>query len=308
MEVSRLTNSRLNTDLLTTLTADSLFGSIGFARLWETMGGTPVYWAAFVDGEIVALLPGVEFGRRPLKRFQSMPDGIYSRILSGVRDNRARREMSRGLLQAVAKAGYVKTYITDFHGLMEVPETYAAQLCRTTIVDISDKDWRPPNRRLRRYIRKAEREGMALERFQADRHLEKFVSLMQATEQRHGQKPRYPVEFFAALAALAETDNRIIWYYCEHEGRPVVSHISFIDGDVALHWQLYYDKTFSFLRANQFMLWKLVGELRRRGVCRLSLGASPPGASGLVDYKAKWGGDEYTSNCYVHQSGLGRLL
>ncbi|MCK4460318.1 MAG: hypothetical protein KAW46_00855, partial [candidate division Zixibacteria bacterium] len=127
MEVSRLTTSRLNTDLLTTLTTDSLFGSIGFARLWETMGGTPVYWAALVDGEIEALLSGVEFGRRPLRRFQSMPDGIYSRILSEVRDNCARQEMTRALFQAIAKAGYAKVYVTDFHDLMEVPETYTAQ-------------------------------------------------------------------------------------------------------------------------------------------------------------------------------------
>ncbi len=308
MEVSRLTTSRLNTDLLTTLTTDSLFGSIGFARLWETMGGTPVYWAALVDGEIEALLSGVEFGRRPLRRFQSMPDGIYSRILSEVRDNCARQEMTRALFQAIAKAGYAKVYVTDFHDLMEVPETYTAQPCHTTVVDISDENWEPPDSKLQSEIRKAERAGAKIERLDAVAHMESFLQLMQATEQRHGRRPRYPPQFFSALAELAAEDDRVVWYWCEHEGRPVVSHITFIEGDTALHWQVYYDKAFSFLKANQFMLWQLIGELRPRGVHRLSLGASPPGASGLIDYKAKWGGEEYAYNCYVHKSGLGRFL
>ncbi len=308
MEVSRLTISCLNTDLLITLTADSLFGSMGFARLWETMGGTPVYWVARADGEVAALLPGVEFGRRPLKRFQSMPDGIYTRILSTTPDDHSRREMTSALLQAIAKAGYVKTYVTDFHGLMEVPGTYAAQPCRTTIVDISDKNWEPPDRKLQSEIRKAEREGVKVEQLDAVAHMKSFLQLMQATEQRHGRKPRYPPQFFSALAELAAEDDRVVWYWCEHKGRPVVSHITFIEGDTALHWQVHYDKAFSFLKANQLMLSKLVGELRPRGVRRLSLGASPPGASGLVDYKAKWGGYEYTYNCYVHKSGAGRFL
>ncbi|MCK4462016.1 MAG: GNAT family N-acetyltransferase, partial [candidate division Zixibacteria bacterium] len=162
--------------------------------------------------------------------------------------------------------------------------------------------------KLQSEIRKAERAGAKIERLDAVAHMESFLQLMQATEQRHGRRPRYPPQFFSALAELAAEDDRVVWYWCEHEGRPVVSHITFIEGDTALHWQVYYDKAFSFLKANQFMLWQLIGELRPRGVHRLSLGASPPGASGLIDYKAKWGGEEYAYNCYVHKSGLGRFL
>jgi len=308
MNVERLTAPSVGSDLLTTLSVESFFCSAGFARLWETMGGRPVYWAAVDAGEIVALLPGVEFGRWPLVRFQAMPDGIYARLFPPSLDDQTRKEVAGALLQAVAEAGYVKTHVTDFYGLMEVPDRYSSLPCRTTVVDISGENWMPPDRKLQSEIRRAEREGVTVERFQAKRHLERFVSLTQVTERRHGRKPRYTVEFFAALAALAEADHRVIWYYCEYENKPVVSHISFIDGDLALHWQVYYDKTFSFLKANQFMLWRLIGELRDRSVRRLSLGASPADAAGLADYKAKWGGEEYAYVCYLHRSGLGRLL
>jgi len=308
MKVERLITSDVDPALLTSLSAASLLCSTGFAQLWETMGGRPVYWTAIDDGEIVALLPGVEFGRRPVRRFQSMPDGLYSSIFQPAGENRDVRALSRTLLEGIAGAGNVKAHITDFRSEMEAPDSFISQPGRTRLVDISGENWQPPDKKLQSEIRKAQREGVVVAPFRAEQQFEGFISLMQATEQRHDGSPRYPAEFFAALATLTETDHRVVWLYCEQDGKPVVSHIGFIEGDIALHWQVYYDKAFSSLKANQLMLHHLIHQLQGRSVKALSLGASPVGASGLDEYKAKWGGQPYDYVCHVHRSRLGRLL
>ena len=166
----------------------------------------------------------------------------------------------------------------------------------------------PADRKLRSKLRKAERENVKIQPFCRESHMKGFMHLMEETERRHGRKPKYSAQFYNALALLQSHDDRIIWLWCEHDGRPVVSHIRLIEGETALCWQVGSDKSLSYLKANQYMLWYLVGELKRRGVRRLNLGASPPGASGLVAYKSKWGGERYDYNCYVYKSWLGQWL
>ena len=308
MKVTRLTADRIDGVLLESLTGDSLLQSKSFASLWENSGGTVVLWVAWADSEIVALLPGVEFGLYPIKRFQAMPDGLGGRIVLSVKDAALHDQAANAILHAVAKAGYLKVHITDFDGHLQMPTTYSALPCSTTIVDISSEDWIPPDRKLQSELRKADREKARIQPFDKSWHMNDFMRLMTATERRHGRKPRYSAQFYEALAGLAAHDDRIIWLWCEHDGQPVVSHICLIEGHTALHWQVCYDKAFSSLKANQYMLWLLIGELKQRGVRRLNLGASPHDAHGLNDYKAKWGGERYNYNCYVCKSWLGRWL
>ncbi len=80
------------------------------------------------------------------------------------------------------------------------------------------------------------------------------------------------------------------WYYVERDGKPVVSQIFLVEGETALNWQIYYDKQFSSLKANQLMLYCAAKELQREGVRFLSLGASPDDAEGVKIFKEKWGG------------------
>ena len=306
--VSRSKASDLPSDIIDTLTSDSFFGSIGFGRLWTEMGGEPVYWAAEHSGRIVALLPGVEFGRKPVKRFQSMPDGCYGRLYFDNDKSLDRAQISAAIKKAIAGAGYARSFIYDFYGNFAEDSDYTVQPCRTLTVNISDSDWQPPDKKLQSEIRKAVREKVEFCRFDLSRHLDRFITLMEDTEKRHGREPKYSRSFFQALAKLAQSDKRIIWYWCEHEGKPVTSHINFIESAMALNWQVYYDKAFSFLKANQLLLTALASEAREQGAVKLNLGASPPEAGSLAKYKAKWGGVDYEYSCHRRQSILGKAL
>lgn len=308
MKITRLTADRIDGDQLVSLIGNSLLQSSAFASLWDSAGGKVVYWAAWLDAEIVALLPGVEFGMRPVRRFQAMPDGLGGCVVSRATDAAVHDQAAAAIFDAVARAGYLKVHITDFDGNFQRPTSYSALPCSTTVIDISVADWMPPDRKLQSELRKAEREQVTIQPFDRRRHMNGFMRLMTATERRHERKPRYSAPFYEALAELDACDDRIIWRWCEHDGRPVVSHICLIEGKTALHWQVCFDKEFSFLKANQYMLWELTARLKELGITHLNLGASPPAAEGLVDYKSKWGGERFEYTCYVYKSWLGRWL
>lgn len=289
------------------LDKNSFFGSPGFAELWESMGGTPVCWMSIDNGVTIAALVGVEFRRRPVTRFQAMPDGCYERLFLSDVGAAKRPKFVNELLSVVMKAGYAKTYISDYFKEFGLEHDAGANWCETLVVDISAPDWLPPDSKLQSEIRKAAREGVEIHAFDANSHLDGFMDLMTRSEKRHGRRPKYSREFFLRLAKLAETDGRVKWLYVHREGVPVVSHIYLVDAPMALNWQIYYDKEFSSLKANQFTMFTTARMLTRSGVTQLNLGATPPDAESVKSYKEKWGGVSYRYPMSVRKSWLGRI-
>ena len=308
MKVRRCQISEIQSDKVDSLTKDSFFASKGFMDLWSSVGGKPVYWVAESGDLLRAIFPGVEFGRGPLKRFHSMPDGCYGRMFFSSGNDADNRAIGRLVMREIGQAGYLKAHVYDFYNRLSGNSSFTTEKCETSIVDIAGSSWMPPDKKIQSEIRKAEKEGINVETFDLSRHMEKFLALMLSTEERHERKPKYSPAFFEGLARLAETDNRVVWQWCEHNGRAVSSHINFIEAPMALNWQVYFDKSSSFLKANQYLLYNFAKQATGAGVKRLNLGASPPDAEGLIQYKEKWGGRTYTYNCYRRLSRLGRML
>ncbi|HKK20182.1 MAG TPA: GNAT family N-acetyltransferase [candidate division Zixibacteria bacterium] len=309
MKISRYDLDRFDPSVLSALTEGSFFASSGFLGLWESIGGHPVVWSAELGGETLAVAPGIEFGMRPVKRFQAMPDGCYGQIYFAGSITPDEREKIAGLFSEVlVQAEYVKLFLFDYYKTFAQTLDMEVQLCTTQLVDISVSDWAPPDKKLRSEIRKAEREGTKVVPFDTSVHMNRFLELMKQTEERHQRKPKYPTEFFQALAELASKDPRVVWTWCEYEENAVSSHINFIEKDMVLNWQVYFDKSYSFLKPNQQMLYSLAHEAAESGLKYLNLGASPPDAESLSSYKDKWGARTYQYNCYSTLKLLGRLV
>ncbi len=289
------------------LARGSFFASRGFLELWRAKRGRPVAWTLEDAGRLVAAVPGVEYGSGPFARFASLPDGCYG----GVRVDEAaapeRARFAAELMGAIAARGYAKSCVFDFDGAAGPRAGFVAEREQTRLADISAPDWAPPDAKLRSQIRKAEREGIAVERFDWDRHHRGFLALVEGSARHHGQRPRYPASLYRSLARLAETDDRIQWRYCEHDGRPAASHIYFVERDALLAWQSHFDRAFSFLKPNQYVRFTLCREMAARGVHWLNLGSSPAHASGLAYYKARWGGAPVRYVNWTRWEGLGAL-
>ncbi len=292
-------------DVIAHCIGDSLLASSGFMSLWRFQGGTPVIWTAVEDNAVVAILPGVEFGMSGVKRFQSMPDGLYTRLYTS---EEPVDDLSPRILDAIAKAGYSKTYLFDFYQSLGRHDSFEIVKHETSVLDISSPAWEPPDKKIQSEIRKAEREGISVSSLVPGRHLDRFLVLMRETEARHNRDQKYSDDFFRGLAELSKKDDRVVWLWCEHEGEGAASHIFLIEGNMALHWQVYFDKRFSFLKPNQYILFTQAKKLHARGVTRLNLGASLPEASGLKAYKEKWGGETVSYLSLVRRSGIGKLF
>ena len=307
MEIRRCQESDLSPDTIKEITGDSLFGSVEFGRVWETVGGKAVYWTVYDREKVIALLPAVEFGHRPLRRLQSMPDGCYGRLFVKAGDDAKAPDMATALQDALTEAGYRKVFLYDYYGWCVEHRSFQLETCATSLVNISSPQWEPPDKKIQSEIRKARREGIDVRRF-TGADTDRFMSLMQQAEAEHGRKAKYPRQFFEALAVLAESDDRVQWLWCEHEGEAAASHINLIENDMLINWQVYFDRQFSFLKPNQFMLFHAARELAGKGVKYLNMGASPDEAENLRTYKKKWGGVERTYSCHVWLSALGKMI
>jgi len=286
---------------------DYLFSAEAFAELWRTAGGSPVWWLARSEEEAVAVVPGVEFGFGPIQRFQAMPDGCFHQ--PAITDHDSANRGYHELVDTIFSHGYAKAYLTDYASNVEqVPEGTESMSHETTLVEVDDSSWRPPDTKLQSQIRKAEREGIAVQRFDYHRHMRCFMGLVEETGRRQEQAPRYGPEFYECLASMSDNDKRILWWYVEHDGHPVASQINFDLGDQLLSWQTFSDRSFSHLKANQFLLSRLCREAAARSIKFVNLGLSPPDAEGLEYYKRRWGGSSYSYRTYFRKSGLGRLL
>lgn len=104
------------------------------------------------------------------------------------------------------------------------------------------------------------------------------------------------------------SDPRVHWLWCEHQGRPACSHIYFSERNVLQGWQIAFDKSFSFLKPNQYIRFTMCRRMAARGITRLNLGATPEGADGLLYYKRRWGGRPLRYRTLVLERKLARLL
>jgi hypothetical protein len=70
---------------------------------------------------------------------------------------------------------------------------------------------------------------------------------------------------------------------------PIASSLFFVYGDTMTYWA---NTTLDLGRktnANHLIMWNAIQYARSRGCTKLNLGASPPGATGLVAFKKSWG-------------------
>lgn len=308
MRIARRTLEQFAPEAWDRLAGGRAFASASFAALWRAQGGEPVAWVAEAGGEPVAMVPGVEFGRGPLARFLSMPDGGYGGLCTGLARGAEREHAGRELLAAIARRRYLRCWIFDFYGSLDATVGYRRHEQVTTLVDISSPDWRPPDAKLLEQVRKAEREGIRVETMDWLRHGAGFLDLVATTAARHGVRPRHPARFYAELADLAVRDERVHWVVCDHDGTPACSHIYLLEAGRLQGWQIHFDKAFSFLKPNQYIRYAVCREMARQGVRELNLGGTPEGAPGLEHYKRRWGGDVFRYRSYLRRTWLGRLL
>jgi hypothetical protein len=229
MNVARLQLDELPNSVLSVLNSHSLYSTRDFLSLWQAACGRPVCWLLEESDDFKAALPGVEFGKWPLARFQAGPDGLFAQFVSLSKTIPA--ATAGMILEAVLNHGYAKVFVSDFQRVVETPASVRCAQSTAAIVDISNEDWQPPDKKLQSELRKAEREGAVVRPLEPESDLKGFLRLTIEVEKQSGRRSRYSRSFYEGIARLAEADNRIVWNVVEWEGRIVAAQIFLIDRD-----------------------------------------------------------------------------
>lgn len=308
MTISRCRIGELPASTSSWINRNSLLASEPFLKLWTAMDGLPVYWIAEQDKRIVAVLPGVEFGKGMLIRFQALPDGLYAPLMFPQGTPESPELVAERLFCAVAERGYARWFLNDYYGHFARTGGPGSIAAATLLVEVPGPEWQPPDAKLRSEIRKAEREGVTIEPFSLNRHYEPFLTLMRQTEKRHGRRPKYTDVFYRELGKLSMTDSRVKFSVCAFENELAAAHIYLVEGSLAFNWQVFFDKRFSHLKANQSITHSVACDLARSGPVRLNLGASPADAESLDTYKRKWGAEPFEYQVYSHKKWWCRWL
>ena len=306
MQVSTGPFSSLPQDYGKQLQDNSLLNSPGFLSVWETMGGRPKYWTVSnSENQIILIAGSVEFKKPMMRSLQLLVDGLYFNPLIQEFPSDLIKHALENLWSTISSSGYQRVHLNDLDGHLSELEPTDIIECETLIADIDSSDWMPPDKKLQSEIGKAKREKINVQKFDRKLHLDRFITLMEQTEARHNRKPKYSAKFFDTLARLSESENRIDWTWVEVNSQPSASHINLLEGDMLINWQVYYDKQFSWLKPNQYLLTDAIHRGWSQGVRRVNFGATPDSADGVRAYKEKWGGKPRKYQTLVYRKGLG---
>lgn len=274
--------------------------------------GSEYGWGGFVtvlNGEkIMAALPAVIRGKRPLARFQALLDGLPAPIWIADDFVGQSESIRQQILKFIRKSGYLKAHLTDFENALN-QSTFQSEQCKTTVLDLTyiSGDF-PPDKTLRAEIAKATREGVIVAALDRQTQMPSFLALVNSTESRHGRKPKHSESFWKKFAELCEQDSRFSILCVSADKHLAAAHVYICDRDTALNWQIYFDKSFSSLKPNQAITAHAISIFRAKGIRSLNLGATPPEATGVSEYKRKWGGREYVYRIFTWRSLLGKVL
>ena len=308
MSLKEFSSDNLHRDEWARLTGNCIYVSPEFASVWRTTGGREIFLVQESDGAIQAGIAGVVFGKKFLRRYQSMPDGLPGGAFFSPKCNQEHKSEFLRLFEAWLKSNrFIRADINlppdeNRFGIFEKHQG------ETHIIDLSHETYAPPRREVRKQIRAAKRREARVTMLNDEKYLKRFYELVIETESRHNQEPRYSPEFLSELLKLSIHDDRILWFIALVDEKIIGYHICFTDKNQLMTWQFYSDKRFSRLKPGYLLLDYIINYALEHNIKSVNMGASPPDADSLVDFKERWGGRKKTFEYYTYISLFGRPL
>lgn len=163
-----------------------------------------------------------------------------------------------------------------------------------------DRLWKQCHRScVRQRVQKAQRENVTVRIGETLSDLKIFYSLHKKTTEKHMVPPR-PFSFFRNMWDLFQPDKNLILVIAEKDGIP---------GGAGLFLRFKGTIIFEFLGLNYDLIdyspghlitWEAIQMACKNGLKRFDFGLTPPENVGLVDFKARWGGEHRTLNYFYY--------
>jgi hypothetical protein len=162
----------------------------------------------------------------------------------------------------------------------------------------------------RQAVRKAEKDGVAVEISQSIEAVKDFYSLQCLTRKRHGLPPQ-PWHFFLNIWRHILSQNRGMVALAGWQGAKIAGAVYFFQGGRAIYKFGASDPRWQQLRPNNMVMWEAIKWLARNGVASLHLGRTSLANEGLRRFKLNLGAVEepieyvkfdLRQNCFLVES------
>jgi hypothetical protein len=144
----------------------------------------------------------------------------------------------------------------------------------------------------RRAVRKAEKNGVAVEFGRTSADMDAFYSLFCQTRQRHGNPPQ-PRKFFQEIQRHAIETGSGLLLLARHNGIAVAGAVFLHFGRAAIYKFGASDSKTRHLAANNLIMWRAIEWYNKEGFSSLRLGRTSLENDGLRQFKQGWGSHEY---------------
>jgi hypothetical protein len=275
-------------DLLLTAEQATFFHTSAWARVLSgSYGYKPLYFAIIDSGKLAGLIPVMEIDSFLTgKRGVSLP---FTDFCQPIADTVATFQvLMHQLTEYGQQAGW--KYV-EFRGGIDFFK--GAPNCEEHFVHILDLDgsedslFKSFRESTRRYIRKAEKEGVAVSLLHTREAVTAFYALHCRTRQRYGLPPQ-PWAFFLKIFAHIIGSKWGLVALAEYQGKPVAAAVYFLFRDCALYKFGASDRRFQHLRANNLVMWEAIRWFCRNGFRSLHFGRTEPANEGLLQFKRGW--------------------
>ena len=272
-----------------------------------------VYFCGLEGDDPVVGMPAVVISKSGFKSLLSLPFGTYgSALFRPDIHEKTKKEFIDYVIQYLNKERYSLVEIVDYNRQLEKYELpHFERLNRFThLVDLKkSEEFKPADTRVERHIRSGQKHDVEIGRIDHLRQIDEFYRIYESAEKRHGRSnPMYGIKFFQTIFEVFRDSDALYWIAATHENRMIGSQINFIHGDALFYWQGVMDYESREYKPAYLLMHESIDHAVRLGLSMVNLGASPPGANGLIEYKESWGAEKRGYFIYRRRSLLRRMV
>jgi len=276
-------------------------------------GAHAEFLCGYEGNRLVAGMPAVITKKFGFKSFYSMPYGTYGEVVMAEGTEESQRdEFYVFLVKYLQKGRFSRIAITDFdRNFSRLSEPFLSHTeSFTHIIEINGNGTHvPPDRKINGHIRAGQRANTEIILVETREQLRDFYRLYEMTEKRHGSiRPLYSKHFFTSILKHLGGTDMLHWNCLMYEGVMIGSCIKFIYNRTLFNWQTVSNYEYRNLKPNHVLLSEAIKKGIEDGITRINLGASPPYAHSLIDYKERWGGVRVEYDTYLSDSWLRKII
>jgi len=169
----------------------------------------------------------------------------------------------------------------------------------TAITDLQSWSLDEVSKNLRRDIRRSERSGLLVTEADDPSQGDSLFRIYEDTIQRHRGSLRYSREYFRALVALSQQDDRLRVWLARDESAIAGFAVIALHANTAYYLHGGGAASYRTASPSDLLLSHSIASAKSAGCQCFNLMSSPPGQEGLVRYKEKWGGTTRQHRTYT---------